>query len=171
VHRPHTVLGRRRCRQHLAPAGESGAVCRCNSIAVSRPQSCVAVSKAASFEMPSSPDNNSACDTSRAKSLCGTMAQPPCPTARPSPPLLPDPPQEGHLATLRGVLPGGPTIQGPALVAPFDLAAWLEHQQEQELAGTPPHAHTHPNHGLRLGLRKAAGNGGAARWARHHARL
>ncbi|KAI8467131.1 MAG: hypothetical protein J3K34DRAFT_44594 [Monoraphidium minutum] len=69
--------------------------------------------------------------------------------------------QEGSLTGLRGVLPRGPTVRGPALVAPFDLAAWLQHQREQELAGTPPHAHTHPHHGLRL-LRRRGGAAAAA---------
>jgi hypothetical protein len=54
--------------------------------------------------------------------------------------------QEGELVTLVGVLPQGTTIRGPALVTPFDLPAWLAHQQEQEKAGIPPHAHTHPLH-------------------------
>lgn len=56
--------------------------------------------------------------------------------------------------TLNGVLPTGLIIHGPALVAPFDMVGWLEHQREQELAGTPPHEHTHPQHKWWLGRRR-----------------
>ena len=63
--------------------------------------------------------------------------------------------------TLDGVLPRGATIRGPALVTPFDLPAWLAHQQEQHLAGTPPHAHTHPHHSFSLALGQRRGGDAA----------
>ena len=69
--------------------------------------------------------------------------------------------QEGNLVILDGVLPSGRVISGPSLIVPFDLSTWLEHQREQQLAGAPPHAHTHPLHAHRwgrvLGLRLPQG--------------
>jgi len=63
------------------------------------------------------------------------------------------------------VLPRGPILTGPALITPFDLPAWLGHQREQELAGTPPHAHTHPLHVQQGGYWLGA-SGGAKRQAK-----
>lgn len=72
--------------------------------------------------------------------------------------------QEGELVALDGVLPRGGRIRGPALVLPFDLPAWLDHQREQRLAGAPPHAHTHPLHASRsMALRRNGGGGGGAK--------
>lgn len=72
---------------------------------------------------------------------------------------------------LDGVLPGNEVVRGPALIVPFDLTAWVEHQREQQLAGAPPHAHTHPHHvhSLRRVLarhRQQQHAGGAASGAR-----
>ncbi|GBF97890.1 voltage-gated potassium channel [Raphidocelis subcapitata] len=62
--------------------------------------------------------------------------------------------QEGELVTLQGVLPTGRRRRGPALIAPFDVAAWLAQQREQQGTGAAPNARAKPQ--------KACPPGGAA---------